>query len=1712
MVSSRARWSRRGLAVVVSAGFTAAAALGASSAPVSAGTLPRSEPEVQVDLAAFDPAKSDVVTDAQGRVQVLVELNEPAAALVYAAALADKSVSPRQAEINAVARGRSQIATNRAALAELSGALSALGTTEVYRVERAMNGISVMVAPAKIPALARIADVKRVLPVPREFPTGAQSVAFIGTPNVWGNSIGLPAGADGTGIKLGVIDTGTDYMHPDFGGPGAAAADYNNERTATTGFTVAGSIFPTAKVVGGTDFAGDAYNGSNAPVPDPNPMDCNGHGSHVSGTAAGFGMTTGGATFPGPYDSSPATYAPLLIAPGTAPKASIYALRVFGCFGSTGLTVNAINWAMDPNGDNDMSDHLDVINMSLGSNFGSGVNSTAVASDNAAAAGVIVVASAGNAGDTFFISGAPGSGQRVLATAASVDSGETAPLVQVNAPASIAGNYLAGSAAFGAALVPSGSPPGPHSVVIGLDPSDAAGASTTDGCSALTNAAAVAGNIALIDRGTCGFIVKVKNAQNAGAVGVIIADNAPGTPPPGLGGTDPTINIPSVRVTLADGNTLKANIATLNVTLIGQNGADTLASFSSRGPRRIDGTGVLRLKPDIAAPGLNILSVETGNVCTTATSGGSSCTGASDPSGTQVATRTLTISGTSMASPHMAGVMALLRQLHPTWTVEELKALAMNYATHDVTLFGNATPPKFNVSRIGGGRVDPSQSATASVVAFNAEDNGAVSVSFQPEVVGVTTQRKKLHVVNKGTTSQTFDLAFATVVDSPGVSFSLPGGNTVTVAGGATVDIDVQMNADAAQMDHTRDAALFATQGVQANFGDQPRNFLAEEGAYLTFSQASTLKLRVPVYMAERPSSTMSAASAIVTGGAPTGSTTIPLSGSGVCTGTLAAGPTCAATFPTDVESVVTPLELQVVSPRDPVNAPDYADIQYVGAAYIPGVGSPNINNDLVMFGVSTYGDWSTPNEVSFNICVDNNNDGVYEKVIYNANPAIFVSGASNNDNFVRIIRDTSTNGNTILGTGSFANLVSPATFDSAMHLNNVMLLAATPSQLGITSTAVTSVKYKVYACGGNNGCARTATGDRCSPAAGTFADVAAGPFTYNWAAQGVNFGGSFMREDLNGATIPVTWNTANLTANGSLGALLLHHMNKSGTRAEVVPLDTAQQADIALTAAVSAPTPAFGSNVTLTLTATNNGPNAAPSVVVSNTLPGGLSYVSDNGGGAFASANGTWTVGALASGASASLQIVATVNSSDQQCDKAVAMSVTPVDTVQDNNTASVCVLAPRTADLAVAMTAASPTALVGANVTYNITVSNSGGDTGFGLNLNEAFPAFPALNPASFVASEGVYTPATGLWNVASLGKGSTATLALTLPAPNMAGALTDQATLAGSTSDPNTANNTASATVTVLSPSNVTSTMSVAGTRIIGSNVTYTVTLANSAAYDQQNNAGPEFALTLPASLTLVSATAPTGTAIATVATNNVTWDGVVPANGSATITIVATIKNTVVAGTSISAQGTVNYDADGNGVSEATRSSDDPAVGGATDPTVFVAISPALLTATKTAAGQFVNGTPITYTIVISNSGAGTQLDNPGNEFTDVLPATLVLPSASASSGAITVVGNTVNWNGSIPPAGTVTITISAIINGSPVNQPISNQGTLSYDADGNGSNEATGLTDDPNVGGAANPTVITGAAPIQVPVDSTWMLTLLGVLLMLAALTRRGRIA
>ena len=993
---------------------------------------------------------------ASGRIPVLIELQQEPGALTFAGVLERAGARTPQAIAAAATAAQAQISRVEGEQQTVAATLAspAIGADEMFRVRRAMNGIAATVNADSLDAIRRIPGVKAVHILELEYPTNSTSVPFLGVPALWGNTLGLGLPVTGAGIRIGVIDTGVDYQHATFGGTGLLADYQANNRTSAPD-----AFYPSAKVTGGWDFAGDAYTGSNAAVPDADPMDCNGHGTHVAGTAAGYGVTAAGATFAGPFGPS-APFTSLRIGPGTAPQASVYALRVFGCTGGTNITVQAIDWAMDPNNDNDLSDRLDVINMSLGSNFGTLTSTSSVAADNAAAAGVIVVTSAGNSGDTYFIGGAPGSASRVISTAASVDDGLPGSGIRVNAPGGLAGKYAAGRGTFGPPAPPGGLT---GDVVLALDPADGAGPLTTDACSPLTNAAAIAGNIALVDRGTCGFAVKVEFAQAAGAIGVVVANSNAGNFGD-MGGTSAIVVIPSVLVTFADGNAFKGAIPGLNVTLFPD--GDTLASFSSRGPRGGGGSRTT-LKPDVAAPGYQIVSAQTGVTCTAG-----ACQ-TPNGSGFLPNSPSLTLNGTSMAAPHVAGVMALLRQLHPSWTVEELKALVMNSALHDVTTFAQGDT-RYGPGRIGAGRVDAVLAAQSPVVAFNADESGQVSLSFDGDVQGSVTRVKRLLLVNHGITPQTYDLAFDNVVDAPGVSFSLPGGPSVTLAAGESLELTVQMTADASQMKHTRDASVTATQlppatpASVASLGAQPRQWLTEEAGYLVLSQGGTPRLRVPVYTAPAGHASMSAADTVVTGGAGTGSTTLPLTGTGLCTGTLGAGPSCTTSGPEDVESLVAPLELQIASPADPFNAPAHTDVRHVGVAYDSGA-------DQLLFGVSTYGAWKTPNDVAFNIHVDCGvytqgadfaadtcngvPDGTWDLILFNTNPgtlsALFGTTAQPQDSFITAVF-VRTRNSVVFGPPNYVNSVTSAVADTRVFDNDVMLLPVDRTRLKVSNTTGT--------------------------------------------------------------------------------------------------------------------------------------------------------------------------------------------------------------------------------------------------------------------------------------------------------------------------------------------------------------------------------------------------------------------------------------------------------------------------------------------------------------------------------------------------------------------------------------------------------------------------------------------------------------------------------
>ncbi len=291
---------------------------------------------------------------------------------------------------------------------------------------------------------------------------------------------------------------------------------------------------------------------------------------------------------------------------------------------------------------------------------------------------------------------------------------------------------------------------------------------------------------------------------------------------------------------------------------------------------------------------------------------------------------------------------------------------------------------------------------------------------------------------------------------------------------------------------------------------------------------------------------------------------------------------------------------------------------------------------------------------------------------------------------------------------------------------------------------------------------------------------------------------------------------------------------------------------------------------------------------------------------------------------------------------------------------------------------------------------------------------------------------------------------------------------------------------------------------GDQIAGGTVVYTVTLTNEGTGTQPDNAGFEFTDTLPAGLIVGTPTATSGT-VSAAAANPVTWDGTLLPGQSVAITIPCTIAAGT-AGQTISAQGTALIDADRNGTNETSVPTDAP--GGAVgDATVFVVLAaPApVITATKVVSGSFVIDSAVVYTITLTNSGTADQLDNAGAEFTDTLPALLTVLTPTASAGTVSGSGvNPVTWDGAIPMGGSVVITIPARISAAAAGQVVSNQGTANYDGDGDGTNEATALTDAPG-GTVGDATSFTARAQAAVPALSPTGLGLAGILIAGAAL-------
>lgn len=558
----------------------------------------------------------------------------------------------------------------------------------------------------------------------------SETVPYIGSTAV------QDMGYDGTGVRVAVLDSGVDYYHAALGGSGDPA-----EYAADDPNVIEPGSFPTAKVVGGYDFTGSVWpNG--AVAFDPDPLDdgvAAGHGTHVAHIIGGVG--------------------------GVAPGADIYAVKVCSSVSSScsGVALIAgMDFAVDPNGDGDVSDAVDIINMSLGSNYGTAFDDDlSQAVEYAASVGVLTVSSAGNGSDKPYITGTPSNTQSALGVAQTAVPSAFQPLMTVEAPASIAGDYFAVFQPW--SVEPTSTITGP--VIYG----DGAGGNL-NGCAPFTTD--LSGYIVLVDRGACNFSLKISNISQANGLVGIIGLVAPGDPFGGGDGGDRPIDIPGYMISQADSNALKSGLPDTVVTFDPAAGLPLvmhMVGSSSRGPAI--STNII--KPEIGAPGASVSAI-----AGTGTGEG--------PFG-----------GTSGASPMVAGSAALLMQAYPDRSWAEIKSVLMNTGETNIinapAIGGGELAP---ITRIGGGEVRVDQALNSPIAAWDKEAlTGALSFGFHDISEGYVTMHKTLVIKNYSDQPQKYaaswDFRFQNDADTGAVDLNMPPLFTVPAHG--MIEIPVTM-------------------------------------------------------------------------------------------------------------------------------------------------------------------------------------------------------------------------------------------------------------------------------------------------------------------------------------------------------------------------------------------------------------------------------------------------------------------------------------------------------------------------------------------------------------------------------------------------------------------------------------------------------------------------------------------------------------------------------------------------------------------------------------------------------------------------------------------------------------------------------------------------------------------------------------------------------
>ena len=1102
--SHRRLHGRRTFAAAFSA--VALALTGAIAAPAVGAPAPDSDKFASAfdrSTAELDRSKiSDSLRAVSGEVTAFVQLDADSAVDLAEAGESRSAIRAQEREIEALAD---------AVVPDEASPRARSRATEPQQLAVTTNlvaGVVVVGDADEVRELAAEDDVVAVYRVVPKEPANKGTDSFTRAVDTWAAA----GGATGAGVTVGIIDTGIDYTHATFGGPGTEAAYAEAYGTDGTGPVPAGT-FDETKYLGGFDFAGPSYNAQSNPVPSPdeNPIDPpstspnSGHGTHVAGTTAGYGVTEDGETFAGDY----ATITGLEdceVGPGSAPEAGVYALKVFGdAGGSTGLVIQALEWAADPDGDGDFNDRIDILNLSLGSDGSPADDPENLFIDRLTRMGVLSVIASGNGGDITDVGGSPGNANSALTVANSVGGSQSFDAVEVTAApdTDLVGTYSAqNSVNYAGETDVSGE-------VVAISP-------TFNGCTAFSaeESAQVTGKIVYLywnDQDPsldCGSAVRFDNAEAAGATGVILSSQT-AVFSAGIAGN---ATIPGAQLTGTSTAALQDAIFAGGVeVVIGPSLAgagfevnpslgDLLNPGSSRGVHGSLGV----VKPDVAAPGTNISSAAAG--------GGTAAS---------------TLSGTSMATPHVAGIAALVAQAHPGWTPEQVKAAVMNTATHDVFTEPDQSGLPYGPERVGSGRVDALAAVQTSSLAYASDNPAGVSLSFGVVEVGeeTVTLRETVTVRNLASTAQTYSTAF--VGATPGDEAISVRPSSISVPAGQSRLVTVEVTLDPSSLERLPDP----TQDPMVNVvGPTLRDFVSSIAGWLEVTPYGGDALRVPVQVAPKP--------------------VTDLEGSDVDLGTADSAPltlTGRDVFNPGWIGLTAPLELVATSPKlestgavtsDSVIAS--GDIRYVGfSSDVPTVleGGGSLADAIIGVGIATDGDWAALGSAMIPlVATDIDGDGTWD-----LETAVIKGDPAQDSLFALTFQVT---GESPTGELQWGDLLDyyPISWGSNVDFgvfdNNQVVVPMSPGWVGIAEGDTPTFRVQTFSpyADGDDGIV-----DEVSFTADPF--VPSYVFTGSFAVPTHVLGES-------GGVITVH-RTANTPEEGQL--LLLHTLNAAGDRAQVV-------------------------------------------------------------------------------------------------------------------------------------------------------------------------------------------------------------------------------------------------------------------------------------------------------------------------------------------------------------------------------------------------------------------------------------------------------------------------------------------------------------------------------------------------------------------------------